>query len=121
METQEITIKPIKSEEQYRAVMKQIDQLIDSQPGSRAFELLEVLSILADDYENKVYPMPTLDPIEAIKLQMEELALTPQDVAPYFGGTNRVSEVLNRKRRLTLTMIRQISQHLHIPVSILVA
>ena len=102
-------------------MMKQIDQLVDSQPGSRAFELLEVLSILADDYENKVYPMPTLDPVEAIKLQMEELALTPQDVAPYFGGANRVSEVLNRKRRLTLTMIRQISQHLHIPVSILVA
>lgn len=122
METKdEIVIKPITSEKQYDDAMRHIDRLIDSEPGTRDFEILHVLSLLADDYENKHHPIPPLSPIEAIKYQMDELGLSQQDVAPYFGGANRVSEVLNGKRNLTLKMVREISKHLHIPPATLLA
>lgn len=114
-------IKPIRTEEEYDQVMRQIDQLIDSQPGTPEFDLLEVISILADDYENKHHPITPLSPIEAIKHQMDELGLSQQDVASYFGGKNRVSEVLNGKRSLTLKMVRDISKHLNIPPAVLLA
>lgn len=118
---EEIIIRPISTEEQYEEVMSHINRLLDSEKGSREYEILIVLSILADDYENKHYPILPLSPIEAIKYQMEEMGLTQQDVAPYFGGANRVSEVLNGKRKLTLNMIRQISKHLQIPPATLLA
>ena len=118
---EDIKIKPIRTEEEYDKVMCQIDQLIDSEPGTREFDLLEVLSILADDYENKHHPILPLSPLEAIKYQMEKRGLSQQDVAPYFGGKNRVSEVLNGKRSLTLKMVREISKHLHIPPAVLLA
>lgn len=116
-----IRIKPIKTEADYDQVMAQIDLLIDSEHGSREFDFLEVLSILADDYENKHHPILPLSPLEAIKYQMEEKGLSQQDVAPYFGGKNRVSEVLNGKRSLTLKMVREISKHLNIPPAVLLA
>jgi len=119
--TEEIVIRPITSDEQYNEVMQHINRLIDSERGSRDFEILHVLSILADDYENKHYPILPLSPIEAIRHQMNELGLSQQDVAPYFGGANRVSEVLNGKRKLTLKMVREISRNLHISPATLLA
>ena len=116
-----IQIKPIRTEEEYDQVLTHIDKLIDSQAGTREFDLLEVLSILADDYENKHHPILPLSPLEAIRYQMEERGLSQQDVAPYFGGKNRVSEVLNGKRGLTLKMVRDISKHLNIPPAVLLA
>lgn len=116
-----VQVKPIRSEEDYDEVMAHIDRLIDSQPNTPEFDLLEVLSILADDYENKHHPILPLSPLEAIKYQMEERGLTQQDVAPLFGGKNRVSEVLNGKRSLTLKMVRDISKHLNIPPAVLLA
>lgn len=84
-------------------------------------DLKEVLILLIDDYENKHHPILPLSPLEAIKHQMEERGVSQQGVAPLFGGKNRVLEVLNGKRSLTLKMVREISKHLHIPPAVLLA
>lgn len=116
-----ITIKPIRTETEYQVVLEQIDTLVDCLEGSAEEDLLEVLSILADDFENKHYPMTALDAIEAIKLRAEELNLKNKDLAVYFGSASKASEVLNRKRPLTFSMIKRLYQHLGIPASILLA
>lgn len=102
------TVRPIKNEEQYREALKKIDSLINSKPNTPEFELLEVISILADDYENKHYAIEPLDPIEAIKYEMEESGLKQKDMVPYFGSKEMVSQVLNRKRPLTLKMMKSL-------------
>ncbi|MBL7718781.1 MAG: helix-turn-helix domain-containing protein [Flavipsychrobacter sp.] len=114
-------IRPIRSKKDYNAALRQIEALWDSPPKSVEAEALEVLSILVDEYENKHFPIEAPDPIEAIKYRMEQLSLTQQDLAKYLGGKSRVSEVLNRKRPLTLKMIKALYQHLHIPAEALIA
>lgn len=116
-----IEIRPIRSKKDYNAALRQIEALWDSPPKSVEAEALEVLSILVDEYENKHFPIEAPDPIEAIKYRMEQLSLTQQDLAKYLGGKSRVSEVLNRKRPLTLKMIKALYQHLHIPAEALIA
>lgn len=121
----EIKIKPITNEQEFDEAGKIIDALVDADliqdPVERkaALDILEAVTILASEYEKKHYPIPKPDPIEAIKERMEQLNLTQKDVAQYFGGENRVSEVLRRKRALTVKMIRAISQNLHIPTETL--
>lgn len=121
----EIKIKPITNEQEFDEASKIIDALVDADliqdPIERkaALDILEAVTILASEYEKKHYPIPKPDPIEAIKERMEQLNLTQKDVAQYFGGENRVSEVLRRKRALTVKMIRAISQNLHIPTETL--
>lgn len=115
----ELTIKPIKTQEQYKQVMDKIESLLNSEPDTAEFELLEVLSILADDYENKICPMPKLDPIEAIKYEMEERGLMQKDLVPYIGSKSKVSEVLNRKTELTVRMMKNLHKNLGIPASVL--
>jgi len=116
-----IGIKPIRTKADYENTMKTIESLLDCPPDSKESEILEILSILADEYENKHFPIEAPDPIEAIKYRMEQLKLTQKDLARFFGGENRVSEVLNRKRPLTLKMIKALYQHLHIPAETLLA
>ncbi len=116
-----MVIKPIRTEEEYHQVLGQIDALVDCLESSPEEDTLEVLSILADDYENKHYPIAAPDPIEAIKLRMEELNLKNKDVASYFGSASKASEVLNRKRPLTFSMVKRLYQQLGIPASILLA
>jgi HTH-type transcriptional regulator/antitoxin HigA len=116
-----IEVRPIKTPQDYQETMHRIESLFDCAPGSRDAEVLEILSILADEYENKHFPMEAPDPIEAIKFQMDQQHLSQKDVAKYFGGANRVSEVLNRKRPLTLKMIKALYHHLGIPAEILLA
>ena len=116
-----ITIKPIRTEVEYQVVLEQIDTLVDCLEGSPEEDLLEVLSILADDFENKHYPITAPDAIEAIKLRAEELNLKNKDLAVYFGSASKASEVLNRKRPLTFSMIKRLYQQLGIPASILLA
>ena len=116
-----ITVKAIKTEEQYKVVMQQIKSLWHSPENSPEADLLEVLSILADDYENKFYPILPLDPIDAIKYEMEENGLTPKDLTPFLGSRSRVSEVLNRKRPLTFTMAKKLFKGLNIPAETLLA
>lgn len=127
MDLSNIKIEPITNEEQFANAAFIIDSLIDADliqdedERKKALDILEAITILASEYEKKHYPMPKPDPIEAIKERIEQLQLTQKEVAPYFGGENRVSEVLNKKRNLTLKMIRQIHKHLGIPAEILLA
>lgn len=123
----DIVIKPITDEVQFREASQLIDQLVDAdlledaQERKRALDILEALTVLAIDYEKKHYAIPKPNPIEAIKQRMEQLDLSQRDVATYFGGENRVSEVLNGRRSLTLKMIKALHEHLGIPTETLLA
>ena len=119
MKKDTIQIRPIKSQEDYERTLKTIESLLDCPPNSKEAETLEVLAILVDDYENKHFPIPAPDPIVAIKYRMEQLHLSQKDLAKYLGGANRASEILNRKRPLTLKMVKALFQHLHIPAETL--
>lgn len=114
-------IKAIKTEEQYKIVLQQIKSLWSCPENSVEADLLEVLSILADDYENKHCPIAPPDPIEAIKYKMEENGLTNTDLIPYFGSRSRVSEILNRKRPLTFNMAKKLFKGLNIPAETLLS
>lgn len=114
-------LKPIKSQEQYKEYLTIIDSLIDCEEGSPEEETLELVSILVEDYEAKHYQIEAPDPIEAIKIKMEEDGLRKKDLVEYFGSASRVSEVLNRKRPLTLEMIRKIHRGMGISADILLA
>lgn len=121
LEKIKIDLKPIKTKEQYNEYLKIIDSLIDCEEGSSEEEVLELVSILVESYEAKHYPIEAPDPIEAIKIKMEEEGLKRKDLAPFFGSSSRVSEVLNRKRPLTLEMIKKIHQGLKISAETLLA
>lgn len=114
-------LKPIKTQEQYKEYLTIIDSLIDCEEGSPEEETLELVSILVEDYEAKHYQIEAPDPIEAIKIKMEEDGLRKKDLVEYFGSASRVSEVLNRKRPLTLEMIRKIHRGMGISAETLLA
>jgi HTH-type transcriptional regulator / antitoxin HigA len=96
-----MTIKPIKTERDYRKALKEIDNLWDAKPNTSMGDRLDVLVTLVEAYEQKHYKVDPPDPIEAIKFRMEQLELKPSDLAKILGGRSRVSEVLNKKRKLT--------------------
>jgi len=110
----------IKTEENYNNAMNMIDVLIDSPVGSEESEKLELLSILVEDYESRHYKIDIPDPIEAIKQRVEQLGLTRKDLEKSIGSRARVSEILNKKRNLTLPMIRKLNKSLNIPADILI-
>ena len=112
-------IKPIRTENDYSAAMAEINLLSLSEPGTEEFDRLDVLITLVEAYEEKIFPVPLPDPIEAILFHMERLGLSRRDLEPYIGGSGRVSEILSRERRLTLSMIRQLSEALRIPIAAL--
>ena len=112
-------LKPIKSEVQYIEYLKIIDSLIDCEENSSEEELLELVSILVESYENQKYPIEAPDPIEAIKLKIEEQGLKRKDLAVYFGSISRVSEVLNKKRALTFDMAKKLRKGLGISADVL--
>ncbi len=114
-------LTPIRTKEQYQEYLGIIDSLVDCLEQSPEEEVLELVSILVEDYEAKHYPIEAPDPIDAIKLKMEEEGLKRKDVAVYFGSVSRVSEVLNRKRPLTLEMIKRIHKGLGISAETLLA
>ena len=115
-------IKPIRTEEEYNEAIAEIERIMSSdfELGTPEGDKLEVLSILVDVYEKEHYSMPLPDPIEAIKYFMETRGLDRKDLEPYIGTRARVSEVLNRKRPLTLNMIRNLVDKLGIPAEILI-
>lgn len=125
MQLLKIEIKPITNEAEFIEAGKIIDTLIDADliedanERKRALDILEAVSILANEYEKKHYPIPKPNPIEAIKERMEQLNLSQKDVAAYFGGENRVSEILTGKRKLTIRMIKELHKHLNISTDIL--
>jgi HTH-type transcriptional regulator / antitoxin HigA len=114
-------LKPIKNNSQYKEYLIIIDSIIDCDENSPEEECLELISILVEDYESKHYPIEAPDPIEAIKIKMTENGLKRKDLATYFGSISRVSEVLNRKRPLTLDMMRKIHRGLGISAEVLLA
>ena len=114
-------LTPIKTKEKYQEYLRIIDSLVDCPEQSPDEEVLELVSILVEDYEAKHYPIEAPDPIDAIKLKMEEEGLRRKDVAVYFGSVSRVSEVLNRKRPLTLEMVKRIHKGLGISAETLLA
>ena len=121
MKISAIEIKAIKTEKEYKQAMKAIDSLWDCEPNSKDADILEVLSILVEEYEKKHYPIEEPDPIEFIKYRMEQTNLSRKDLAKCLGGENRVSEILNRKRPLTLKMIKSLYHNLQIPAETLLA
>lgn len=116
-----MTIKPIKTERDYHNALKQIEKLWDAKPNTSKGDRLEVLVTLVEAYEQKHYKIEPPDAIEAIKFRMEQLGLKQSDLAKYLGGRSRASEVLNRKRKLTVDMMRSLCKHLDIPAESLLA
>ena len=115
-----MNIKPIYTEEDYQQALARLEDIFDAQPSTEEGDELEILSILIDRYEKQVDPIDLPDPIEAIKFRMEQMGLQQKDLAMTIGFKSRVSEILNRKRKLTLEMIRQLSTVLKIPTEVLI-
>jgi HTH-type transcriptional regulator/antitoxin HigA len=115
-----MNIKPIKTKVDYRAALKEIEALMTARAGSPEGERLDILVTLVEAYEKRHFHFDLPDPVEAIKFRMEQMALAPKDLVPMIGQINRVYEVLNRKRSLTLQMIRRLHQKLGIPAESLI-
>lgn len=113
-------IKPIKTENDYNQALERLEQIFDAKIGSAEGDELEVLGILIDQYENEHFPIGLPDPIEAIKFRMEQMGYNQNDLADIVGLKSRASEILNRKRKLSLAMIRQLHERLHIPTDVLI-
>ena len=110
-----MTIKPIKTERDYQKALKEIEKLWDAKPNTPKGDRLDVLVTLVEAYEHKHCRIDPSDPIEAIKFRMEQLELKPSDLANILGGRSRVSEILNKKRKLTVDMMRSLRKRLAIP------
>jgi len=113
-------ISPIKTEKDYQNALKRLELVFDAKKGTEKGDELEILSILIDKYENEKFPIEMPDPIEAIKFRMEQMGLKQKDLVKLVGFKSRVSEIMNRKRKLTLDMIRKLNTTLHIPTDVLV-
>ncbi|MDT0678811.1 helix-turn-helix domain-containing protein [Autumnicola musiva] len=113
-------IKPIRNEEDYQNALQRLDEIFDAKKGTEEGDELEILAILVDNYENEHFPIGMPDPIEAIKFRMEQMGMKQKDLAEVFGFKSRVSEILNKKRKLTLEMVRKLHTTLHIPTEVLV-
>lgn len=112
--------KVIKTEEEYNIALNRLETIFDAQVGTPEGDELELLSLLIDNYEKIHYPIDLPDPIEAIKFRMEQLGIKPKDLAKVLGFRSRVTEVLNKKRKLSLDMIRRLNRDLHIPTKVLI-
>jgi HTH-type transcriptional regulator / antitoxin HigA len=115
-----MAIKPIKTKKDYQAAMNRLEAIFDAQPGTPEGDELEVLGILIDKFEQEHYPIAYPDPIEAIKFRMEQMGYNQSDLVKVVGLKSRASEILNKKRKLTLDMIRQLHQALGIPTDVLI-
>jgi len=113
-------IKPIKTESDYQAALTEVDRLWDTKPNTPKGDLLEAWTALIEVYEEQHYSLPLPGPIDAIRYWMESRGLSRRDLETYIGSRARVSEVLNRKRPLTLGMIRRLHQGLAIPAEVLI-
>lgn len=114
-------IKPVKSNRELNRVLKRIDELWGAKPNTPKGDELDILILLAEKYEDEHYAISTSDPIEAIKFLMDQNNLSRKDLEPYIGASGRVSEVLSRKRGLTLVMIKKLHEGLKIPYECLIA
>ncbi len=116
-----MNIKPIKTKTDYKLALKRLEEVFDAEIGTPESDEADILGLIVDDYENKHYPIAPPDPIEAIKIRMEELQLKQIDLVSEIGGKSRVSEILNRKRKLTVEMIRKLTIRLNLSAGLLIS
>ena len=116
-----MNIRPIRTEQDHQSALDRVDVLWGAEIGSVEGDELDVLVTLIVAFETKQYPMAQPDPVEAIKFMMEQQGLTPGDMVRYLGKSRQVADILNRKRKLTLSMIRNLHQGLQIPLESLIA
>ncbi|HLR36497.1 MAG TPA: helix-turn-helix domain-containing protein [Chitinophagaceae bacterium] len=115
-----MNLKPIKTEEDYNEALKRLERVFNAKKGTEKGDELEILGILIEKYEEENFPIDLPDPVEAIKFRMEQLGFNQNDLAKIIGLKSRASEILNRKRKLSLSMIRKLSSKLHIPSEVLI-
>lgn len=115
-----MNIKPIHTKKDYANALKEVEILMEAKPNTQDGEKLEILSILIEDYEEKHFPISAPDPVEAINFAMEQNELSRKDLEKYIGSRARVSEIMNKKRKLTLQMIRNLYNGLKIPTDVLI-
>ncbi|WP_304062775.1 helix-turn-helix domain-containing protein [Pedobacter glucosidilyticus] len=115
-----MNIKPIKTEKDYIDALARLELIFDADTHTKEGDEAEILSLLIENYENQFFPIEAPDPIEAIKIRMEEMDLKPKDLIGVIGQKSRVSEILNKKKKLTVDMIRKLEETLKIPASLLV-
>ncbi|MDR0873630.1 MAG: hypothetical protein LBN27_09250 [Prevotellaceae bacterium] len=115
-----MNITPIKTETDYRTALKKMETLFDAPVGTLESDKADILALLIDDYEKKHYSIEAPNPIAAIKIRMEEMQLKQKDLVPVIGSKSRVSSILNRKRKLTVDMIRNLNYRLSISPKILI-
>ena len=113
-------IAPIKNENDYEKALERLEVIFDAAPNTIEGDEAEILSMLIDNYENQYFPIDAPDPIEAIKIRMEEMNIKQKDLVGIIGGKSSVSEILNKKKRLTVDMIRELERVLNISASVLV-
>lgn len=115
-----MNVQPIKTEKDYQQALNRLEAIFDAKKETSEGDELELLGVLIDQYENKHFPINLPDPVEAIKFRMEQLGYTQTDLAKVVGLKSRASEILNRKRKLSLEMIRQLHEKLNIPTDVLI-
>ena len=115
-----MNIKPIKNEKDYREALKRLENVFDAEADTPEGDKAEILSLLIENYENQHYPIYPPNPIEAIKIRMKEMNMKQQDLIVMIGAKSKVSEVLNRKRKLTVDMIRKLTESLNLSASLLI-
>ena len=115
-----MNIQPIKTESDYRLALKRLELLFDAPIGTIESDEADILGLMIDEFEKKHYPIEAPDPIEAIKIRMEEMHLKQIDLVNVIGGKSRVSEVLGRKRKLTVEMIRNLNHRLNLSPNLLI-
>ena len=115
-----MNIKPIKTKKDYQLALARLELIFDAKKGSKDGDELEILGILIEKYENEHFPIAFPDPIEAIKFRMEQMGYNQSDLAYVVGLKSRASEILNKKRKLTLEMIRMIHETMNIPTDVLI-
>ena len=115
-----MNIKPIKTDADYQIALKRLEVIFDAAIGTPESDEADILGLMIDEYEKKHYPIEAPDPIEAIKIRMEEMHLKQVDLVDAIGGKSRVSEILNRKRKLTVEMIRNLTNTLNLSPGVLI-
>lgn len=113
-------IKPVRNEADYKNALERLEVIFDAKRGTKEGDELEILSILIDNYESENFPIEMPDPISAINFRMEQMGLKQKDLAEMIGFKSRVSEIMNKKRKLTLDMIRKLNAGLKIPTEVLI-
>jgi HTH-type transcriptional regulator/antitoxin HigA len=116
----DMKIKPIRNEVDYQNALERLEVIFDAKKGTDEGEELEILAIVIDNYENENFPIGMPDPISAINFRMDQMGLKQKDLVEMIGFKSRVSEIMNKKRKLTLDMIRKLNANLHIPTEVLI-